>query len=232
MVGTAAWVLLSQPVGPSSPSAPLVSFRELWAVLSNRTILLLVVADAGVLDQYTALTSWLPSFYNETRGLSLSQAGFVTGLLPFVGVFAVLLGGVLPYRFDSKRGFLIVSGVLVVLGGPASFLTGNLVGIYLSIITLGIGSWLYVPTLLSLPMELPGMTPEKVAIVWGFIITAAGFGMFVSPLLVGGLRDISGSFIPGFAVSAIAAWALLVAGIFLQPLASRRSEGRHSDRPN
>ena len=55
MVGTAAWVLLSQPVGPSSPSAPLVSFRELWAVLSNRTILLLVVADAGVFVQYTAL---------------------------------------------------------------------------------------------------------------------------------------------------------------------------------
>jgi len=34
-----------------------------------------------------------------------------------------------------------------------------------------------------------------------------GFATFVSPILVGGLRDISGSFIPGLAIAAAASWA-------------------------
>ena len=215
VVGALAWIVLGRPVGNVSRLVPIVSRRALWAVISNRTVLLLVAADMGAFFQYTALASWLPSFYNESRGLSLNQASFITGLLPFVGVFAVFVGGLLPSRVGSKRMFFLASGVLVVLGGPGTFLFSNLGGIYVSVIVVGIGSWLYVPLLLSLPMELPGMTPEKVAIVWGFMITSGGIGMFLSPLLVGGLRDISGSFLPGFIICAVAAWSIFVAGMFI-----------------
>jgi len=230
LVGAVAWGFLGRPVGQASPLVPLITRNELWAVLSHRAILLLVVADAGVLVQYTALTTWLPSFYNEARGISLSQAGFITGLLPFVGIFGVLAGGFLPFRFDSKKAFLVLPGILVVLGGPGAFLFSNLGGIYLSVIILGVGSWLYVPTLLSLPMELPGMTPEKVAIVWGFIITISGFAMFVSPLVVAGIRDISGSFMPGFAICAVAAWCLLAAGILMPEVAPAGGGGGYRGR--
>ena len=231
VAGAIAWGFLARPVAEYSPPVPMVTRKEVWTVLSNRSILLLVAADAGVLIQYTALTTWLPSFYNEVRDISLSQAGLITGILPFVGVFAVLVGALLPYwvgsrldsrldsrrgsRLDSKKAFLLIPGILVVLGGPGAFLFSDLGGIYLSLAVLGIGSWLYVPILLSLPMELPGMTPEKVALVWGFIISVSGFGMFLSPLLVGGLRDISGSYLPGFTVCAVAAWSLLMAGMLM-----------------
>jgi cyanate permease len=215
VMGAVAWAFLGRTPDGGSYRAPEVSRKELWAALSNRSVILLVAADAGVLTQYTALSSWLPTFYHEVRGISLAQAGFVTGLLPFVGIFAVLAGGILASRTGSKRVFFTVPGVLVVVGGMGSFLSGSLAGIYVSVIILGIGSWLYVPTLLSLPMELPGMTPEKVAIVWGSYLTASGFGMFLSPLLVGGLRDVTGSFLPGFTVCAAAAGSLFVAGVLL-----------------
>ncbi len=215
VVGAVAWASLGRTPDGSTYRAPAVSRNELWAVLSNRSVILLVAADAGVLMQYTALSSWLPTFYHEVRGISLSRAGFVTGLLPFVGVFAVLAGGILASRVRSKRAFFTVPGLMVLVGGLGSFLSGNLAGIYVSVIILGIGSWLYVPTLLSLPMEMPGMTPERVAIVWGFYLSASGFGMFLSPLLVGGLRDVTGSFLPGFTVCAAAAGSLLAAGILL-----------------
>jgi cyanate permease len=215
VMGVVAWAFLGRTPDGGRRRAPVVSRKELWAVLSNRSVILLVAADAGVLTQYTALSSWLPTFYNEVRGISLAQAGFVTGLLPFVGVFAVFAGGILASRTGSNRVFFTVPGVMVLVGGLGSFLSGNLAGIYVSVIILGIGSWLYVPTLLSLPMGLPNMTPEKVAIVWGSYLTASGFGMFLSPLLVGGLRDVIGSFLPGFMVCAAAAGSLLVAGILL-----------------
>ena len=80
---------------------------------------------------------------------------------------------------------------------------------------LGIGTWIYQPILLSLPMELPWMTPNKIAIVWGASMTVAGFGMFLSPIIVGASRDIFGSFVPGFMICVIPASMLIFSGIFL-----------------
>ena len=59
------------------------------------------------------------------------------------------------------------------------------------------------------------MTPDRVAVVWGSLLTFTGFAMFVSPILVGALRDLTGSFIPGLAICAAAAWTLLLAGVLL-----------------
>ena len=221
VVGAIAWGFLSRPVEQASPPMAMVTRKELWSILSHPVVLLLVAADAGAFIQYNALSSWLPTFFNEVRGVSLSRAGFISGLLPLVGVFAVLAGAFLPARFGSKQMFFVVPGIFIVLGGPGTFLFGNSGVIFASIVVLGIGSWLYIPTLLSLPMELPGMTPEKVAIIWGFILTVSGFFMFLSPLLVGALRDIYGSFTPGFIVCAVAAWTLLLAGILMPRVGPR-----------
>ena len=215
VLGAIVWIPLSRPVRETAPPSPMFSPRAVWAVISDRTVLLLVAAQTGALTQYSALTSWLPSFLNEVRGLSLNQAGFATGLLPFVGIFALLLAGFASYRLGPSRNFLIASGLLAVIGGPGAFLFGNLSGIYISIIVLGIGTHLYSPISLSLSMGLPGMTPEKLAIVWGVIFSVSSFGMFLSPLVVGVLRDTSGSFMPGFAISAASAWALIIAGLLL-----------------
>ena len=216
LFGALAWLALGRPVGEGSPLVALVTPRALWNVISNRTVLFLAAADIGNLTQYAALATWLPSFLGEFRGLSLTQAGFATGLLPFVGIFSVLLAGFASYRVGLTRNFLIVGGLLIALGGPGTFLFDNLAGIYISIIILGVGSELHTPTMLSLPMELSGMTPEKIAIIWGFLLATGGFAMFLSPLIVGLLRDLFGSFMPGFTIAAIAAWSLLISGMLMQ----------------
>ena len=207
------------PQPAASPAADAgvsrLSLRAMGAVLRRREVLLLIAADAGVLVQYTAFTAWLPTFYSESRGVSLTQAGLITGILPFVGVAAVLLGGILPLRTGSTRGVLVASGLLAVAGGLGAFLLPNLQLIYLAVTLLGIGSWLYVPTLLTLPMQLPGMTPERVAVVWGSFMTFSGLAMFVSPIFVGALNDSTGSFMLGFGICAVPAAALLLAGLLL-----------------
>ena len=223
LLGAVAWGILGrvQSATQARPTGAVISPIEVWNVLRNRTILLLVAADALVFMQYTALTSWLPTFYNEIRGMSLTQAGYVTGLLPFVGVFAVLAGGFLPLRFPSKRPFFIVPGLLLGLGGLGSFLIDSSFGIYVAIVLLGVGSWSYTPTLLSMPMDLPGMNPQKVAIVWGAFVTVSGVGMFVSPIVVGAIRDASGSFVPGFVIFSVGAWFMLIAGVIMPKTADQ-----------
>ena len=214
VIGTFIW-----PAAPGDRSGQTghrtgISVREVIAVLRGRTVALLVAADAGVFIQYTALTGWLPTFFSEARGIPLSEAGFLTSILPFVGMFAVFAGGALPMRF-SYRSILVFSGILAILGGLGSFLFAHPVGIYASVIALGVGSWLYVPTLLTVPMRLAGATPERVAVVWGSFMTFSGIGMFISPILVGALRDTSGSFFPGFIICGVGSWALLVAGLLM-----------------
>ena len=216
-LGSVVWALLgkTKPLEFQAISDKSISLRDVSSVLRNKIILLLAAADALVFMHYTALTGWLPTFYGEARNMSLSESGFVTGLMPLVGVGAVLIGGVLPLRVSDQRIFFVVPGLLIGIGGLGSFLLNSYIGIVACIIILGIGSWAYPPTLLSLPMRLKDMTPEKIAIVWGLFVTVSGLGMFVSPIVVGAIRDHWGTFIPGFMIWGIGAWLLLIAGLLL-----------------
>lgn len=213
--GAVAWHILGR-TKPDTKSVQIkFSLKDVWEVLSNRTIFLLFVGDSLVFALYAALTNWLPSFYYEFRGMSLSEAGNITGLLPFVGIFAVIIGGFLTLRVKNKSIFFIIPGIMVVLGSFGSFLLESSAGIYISVLVMGIGTWIYQPILLSLPMGLQWMTPKKIAIVWGASMTVAGFGMFLSPIIVGASRDIFGTFVPGFIICTIPASMLIFSGIFL-----------------
>ena len=216
----------------TGPERKGISVREVISVLRGRAVLLLVAADAGIFIQYTALTTWLPAFYGEDRGISAQEAGFIISILPFVGMFVVLAGGGIPLLFEtlrarlailggvaeflfSFRGVFVFSGILAILGGLGAFLFTAKWGIYPSLVVLSVGSWFYVPALLTIPMRLSGATPERVAAVWGSYMTFSGLGMFSFPFLVGWLYDAFASYYPGFIICAVASWSLLICGLFL-----------------
>lgn len=237
VLGTLAWLMLGMAAPASDHGmragrdreagrgAERISVGQIPSVLFRRPVLLLLAADAGVLVQYTALTAWLPAFFTETRGMTMSQAAFLTGSLPFVGIFGALLGGLLPLRVHAPRLFLVAPGIMVILGGLSSFLLDYTPGTYLGLFLLGLGSWLYVPTLLGMSMSLVNRDPGRVAIVWGSLITFSGLAMFAAPIIVGFIRDVSGSFLPGFLISWAAAWTLLAAGLLI-PIAVPEKEDR------
>ncbi len=225
LLGAIAWTLLGKTGSTTQEASSLFTLRDVWHVFRNRTIFLLVVGDALVFIQYAAITSWLPSFLHEFRGVSLEQAGYITSLLPAIGVGAVLIGGFLSVRVKARRPFFIIPGIIVGLGSFGSFLLTDLTAIYLAVIMIGVGTWVYQPILLTLPMQLPWMTPRKITVVWGASLTIAGIGMFASPIVVGASRDLLGSFIPGFSVWALLAWSLVLTGLLLPGKSSRATTG-------
>lgn len=211
VVPTLAWSLVSLDVSPSVASgvpARRLGVKEIRAVLSDRTVGGLVVADALVFVQYAALTTWLPTFLSQDRGIALEEAAFLTGLLPAVGMLAVVVGGVISYRFGPWRPLIGIAGLLVGVSGFASFLLQRPAAIAVAIVLLGVGTWVYQPAFHTVPMQLPWMTSEKVAVVWGASMTIAGVGQFIAPIVVGASRDLFGSFVPGFAIWALLAWSL------------------------
>ncbi len=216
-----AWMVWGKTRETEVSVTPAPTRSEIWDVLKNRTVLLLGIADGTGFALYLTLSGWLPTYYNESRGMSLTEAGFITSLLPFMGIGGVLLGGFLPLKIGNRRLFLIVPGAMIALGGLGSFLIDIRAVMYLSVSVLGIGSLLYVPTLFTLPMELPGMNPKRVALVWGWIMSARGLVAFVSPLVVGAFKDSLDTFVPGFLIFAMLAWSLCIVGFMLPKTFSR-----------
>lgn len=226
LVAMAVWTIAGLRLGHwASPADQAVAdapgrtiIRE---VLGDRTVRALIFADSMVFIQYSVLTTWLPAFFNESRGMSVERAGLLTGMLPGVGIAAVIVGGIISARAKSWRGIFVVCGLLVGMSGFATFIITSHIGILISVLALGVGTWAYQPTFHTAPMQLPWMTPEKVAVVWGSSMTFAGVGMFVAPLVVGASRDVLGSYVPGFILWAALSWALLALGLRLPESISR-----------
>ena len=225
LLGVACWAGLGRVEEPAQRTESRHLFSEIKAVLRSRTTLLLALADAGPFTQYVVLTAWLPTFFYEVHGMSLSKAGAVVGVLPLTGVFTVLIVGFLTLRIRRRRPFLIVPGLLVGAAGFGSFLLGDSLALYPALVLLGIASWSYLPVLFTIPMELPNASPERVALVWAAIITVGGVMSFLGPLTVGALTDTLGTYIPGFALFAVLASSLAVGG-FLLPETGAREPGK------
>jgi len=224
LLGAAAWMVWGRTVQSRQVGTverpPL--FGELLGVLRSRTVLILALADAGAYAQYTALTAWLPSFYYEAHGMSLDKAGALTGILPFMGIGTVLLAGLLSLRIPRRRPFFLVSGALLTLGGLGTFLLADTPLMYVGLAAMGFGSWFYIPAFITIPMELPGATPRRVAATGATLNGIASTLAFVSPLVVGALTDATGTYLVGFTLFAALSLSLLAGGVLLPETGSKR----------
>ncbi len=214
-----AWLVLGrerasprQETGVFSAST---SWRSIGQVLKNRVTLLMGLAVTGPFALYNALTSWLPTYYNQAFQMPLASASSLTGLLNLVGIPAALLGGILPSAIGLRRPFLLVPGVAMPFLALGVFLTPNPLILYPAVVALGICLWVYVPSIITLPMELRAMTPALAG-----VMIATGFGIgdvgaFVSPIAVGWVADATGSYVPAFLLWSGLSWTLLVAALLL-----------------
>lgn len=192
-----------------------VSLRDMWNSMRSKTTVLLGLADGAGYAQYVALTTWLPTYYHQVFGMSLSKAGLIVGLIPLMGVWSTLLAGFLGAKIQVKRPFFMISGVLVGIAGFGSFALDNELLIYVSVAVLGFGCFLYLPAMLTLPMELKGTTESDVAVMWSAMFAIASFFAVIAPISVGVMTDAFGSYVPAFSVWAVFSWGLLVSGFLL-----------------
>ena len=65
VVGAVAWSFLGR-TKTDTQVAVTISLSDILSVFRNRTAMILVISDALVFTQYSALTSWLPTFFNES----------------------------------------------------------------------------------------------------------------------------------------------------------------------
>ncbi len=223
LAGAVLWLLFGRSADRPRAAQIRFSSREILMTLFSRSTLLIGLADASCYALYSALTSWLPTYYNEVRGMALTQVGLITGFLPFAGMLAVLAGGALAVKFQRRKPLLVLPGLFIGLAGFGSFLSSDLTLIYASVLLLGFVSWFWCPILFVIPMELEGATPSRVAMTWGMVGTLTSTMAFVSPLTVGAMTDALGTYIPGFSLWAGLSYCFLLS-VLLLPETGRSAE--------
>ena len=214
-IGTVTWLALGRSTRPGAAPAEPVSARAVFGVLKEKNTLLLAFAFVGPFALFIGFSSWLPTYYNEVFEMPLQQATSLLALLPLMGIVVNVLSGFLLARLGLHRPLLILPGMLLPIGGFGAFYFDSIPIIVASIVVMGFCFWLFLPTALTIAMELPGVTLEKVALVTAGALTIGNASTIVSPLLVGIVTDMLGTYVPMLSALAVFSCTAAIAAIKL-----------------
>ncbi len=119
--------------------------------------------------------------------MTLEHSQGLPALIPFAGIFAAAGAGVTTGAIGLRRPFTYPMQILFGLGCLGSVTFTNIDAIRISLILIGVGSAALLPTLFTMVMELPGMTPTKAGSGLGVVWAAGYAGAFLSPFICGAL---------------------------------------------
>ncbi|GAA2891005.1 CP family cyanate transporter-like MFS transporter [Aminobacter niigataensis] len=212
VVGLVGWSLVAVREGRAAASIDAGASREKMPLANRKAWLVALFFGCVNLLFYSVLT-WTSAMYQE-RGIPEGEAGLI--LATFTGVFTVAnpVFGSLS-RNEDRRVWLAAGAGLAVLGliGIAAVpMTAPF--LWISIFAFGLGGTFTLG--MTLPLDNTQTVDEANAwnafvLMVGYVIAAAG------PLVVGRLRDLTGSFDLAFWGLVGVATSMLLIAPFLQP---------------
>jgi MFS family permease len=179
-------------------------------VLRNRNIWLLAVAFGCFNLMFGALATYLPTFLNIVRGLTLARAALLAGITTFVTIFSCPAGGLVSDRLGSRRRLialgLILAGVLLALCGAAKgawyILVALLAGLFMGL----------VPTnIFASAVEAAG-DGRRSGLAMAMIAAGQNAGLLLGPVVFGSLIESTGGWPAAFVSLAIVAMLGAAAG--------------------
>jgi cyanate permease len=191
---------------------------DLRAVLGHRDLRLLVVLGTMYLLVLHGVQGWLVTVL-ETRGLDPGLAGTVTSLLVVGQVAGVLVVPVVAERLDRTRGALAVCGSLACAGVLGLLAEPGIVLLLVApVMLIGFGMGGLSPLIRAIPVELDGIGPELTGTAVGIVFAVGEIGGFLGPVIIGTLRDATGTFTPGLLLCAVATLVAAGAGVAMSSL--------------
>lgn len=182
------------------------TYKSCFALLSNRYVLMMVIAIFLYVGSEICMSSYLPEYLKTQFGLGieeiLSRMGINIETLKLAGIDTRTLGvlgtgfffiGLLIGRFSgsmvlnwlSAKLFLIITSVLSTLGILGLFVINSELAAFICIIVIGFGFGNVFPLIFSITVD---KMPERTNELSGLMITAIAGGA-VFPLLFGAVAD-------------------------------------------
>jgi predicted MFS family arabinose efflux permease len=223
LLGSLLWRFLREPAGTLSAAAhPKPSWKEYFALLRQRNILLCCLAGAGFMTWLFVMSAFAPLYITEVSKNSATFAGLILGAS---GLGAFLWGWILPWLSDytgRKPALLFVALISAVV--PLTYQVPYLVSHPWLLAVAGFvangGQGIAALALVLVPAE--SVPPEFAATAIG-LTTLVGevFGGTLAPAIAGGVADRYGLAAPLW-IAAAGAVTVFCAGLFLRETAPRR----------
>lgn len=230
-VATVVWVLTTVGTPADGGGTAALSFADVRRTAGERLTMLLSLGFAGALGANITFASWLPAYYQEEFGFTLERAGALAAVLTMCGMFGSLAGSVLPLRVPRRRPFLLGAGLLMPVAAFGCFMTATPAVLLPCLVLFGLTSTVFVPVMLTIPMESPQIGPLRAGVAVSVILAAGNLSGFVVPLVVGAARDASGTFAVGLGAAGLLALALAVCGLLVPetgPIGAPRQDAARS----
>jgi len=215
MIGAILWLIGGRVPEKSSEGDSVFSLRDNIPFILNRNTLLLALAAAGPFAVFIGYSSWLPTYYVEAQGMTMERASSILAVMPLTNALLNPVCGVLLSKVDRRKPMLIIAGGILPFLALGTFLITNPVLIVVFVICLGAVFSMFIVTFLTIPMELPGVTAGRVAIVTASVFTVGNLSAVMSPIFIGSFTDFTGSYIPAFSILSILPISLIIAGVLL-----------------
>jgi len=186
---------------PQQPAAK--PLRDYLGILRQRDTWWFCLFYSVTFGGFVGLASFLNSFFRLQYDLDPVVAGNFATLCVISGSFLRPVGGYLADRFGGIRMltmlYLAVGTMLLGLATlpPLYAGTGFL---FLGMGCLGMGNG-------AVFQLVPLRFPKEIGVITGVVGAAGGIGGFFLPTLLGGLKQVSGSFAGGFILFGLAAFA-------------------------
>lgn len=186
---------------------------DVRAVVGNRNLRLLILLGTMYLFVLHGVQSWLVTVL-ETRGVDPGLAGTITATLVVGQVIGVLTVPAIAERFDRSRTMIAICGAFGFVGLLGLLTAPSVVLLFVvPVIVIGIGMGGLSPLIRAMPVELDGIGSALTGTAVGVIFAVGEIGGFLGPVVIGTIRDTTGSFTPGIVLCAIAALVAAGAGV-------------------
>ncbi|MDT3700318.1 MAG: MFS transporter [Thermincola sp.] len=193
VTGLLFWLLIKEPKNEATHEAtsqPKVKVKASQVLMSSKEYVFNLIILFFVMVMYWSISSFLPIYLSNVKGLAVSAAGSVAGITGLVGMAGMILSG-LYSDYIGRRAALIISLVGVLVGLPMLFVSNSMFSIMLASIILGYA--IYAPFPLCLAI-IPGdvIPNEFVGTAAGITLAVGEIGGIVGPILGGYLNDLYG----------------------------------------
>lgn len=203
------WLVLIRP----DPPAHRATGRPPSLPWRNGTAWMLVGVFATQSLLYYSAISWLPSIYSE-RGWNAADAGNLIAVLHAVGLATGIALPLFADRFGTRRSQLVAVSLATLTGYLGIVLLPDLAWLWAAILGVGLGA--VFPLVLTLPVDVaegPGSVGSTAAfmLLGGYVLSSFG------PVVLGILRDATGSYQTDLWLLVVLSVALLLASMSLTP---------------
>lgn len=164
------------------------TFSECFALLGNKTILLLFLGIMAHVGIDVGINTTAPKLLIERLGIPLSEAGYATSIYFLFRTVGCLSGSIILAKYSTKK-FFWISILMMILAVIGLYFSFSLITLYICVALIGYGNSNIFPIMFSQALQ---HLPQRNNEISGLMIMGL-IGGAIFPLLMGILSDVLGS---------------------------------------